>query len=189
MSDKKAKAARREQRSSSGERSRRISASSLRTRTVAIWIVVIAASIGFAGYGIHAYWKSIHPAKALHEFSARERSVFVAALKAGGGTIQSVWLACPDGRVETCRLVGQFIAMFRDSGWRVEENRVMTWNPAHSLGGVHLIVHASGGPDDSVPADTAGLKSSFSALGIPVQTAVAPDVPKNSIGVFFGPDL
>ncbi|HLQ77418.1 MAG TPA: hypothetical protein VK210_08690, partial [Terriglobia bacterium] len=167
MSDKKAKAARREQRSFSGERSQRPSASSHRTRTFAIWIVLVAVSIGVAGYGIQAYWKSTHPAKALHEFSSSERSAFVAALKAGGGTIQSVWLACPGGRVETCRLVGQFIGMFRDSGWSVEENRVMTWNPAHPLGGVHLIVHASGGPDDSVPADTAGLKSSFSALGIP----------------------
>ena len=189
MSDRKAKSARREQRSIAGERSQVMSRRSLRTRAVAFWTVVFAASIVVAGFGMNAYWKSTHPAKALHDFSTKERSAFMEALKSGVGPTQSVWLACPEGKAETCRLVGQFIKMFQESGWRVEENRVMTWNPAHPLGGVHLIVHAAGGPDDAVPADTIGIKKSFSVLGIPVQTAVAPDVPKNSIGVYFGPDL
>lgn len=190
MSDKKAKAARREQRSRILEsepnefRSRR----SPRIKS-ALPLLLVAISIAAIGFGIYAYWNSRHPPGPLHAFSAKERTTFIDTLKGSGAPTQSVWLACPEGKDETCRLMRQFIPMFQESGWRVEGNRVITWKPAHPLGGVHLILRVTGGPDDSTPAESRGIKNSFSSLGIPVQTAAAPDVPANSIGVYFGPDL
>jgi hypothetical protein len=79
--------------------------------------------------------------------------------------------------------------MFQESGWRVEENKVVPWTPAHPLAGVYLILQADGEPDGETRAAEKGMKDSFTALGIPVRSASAPDVPRNSIGVFFGPDM
>jgi hypothetical protein len=136
-----------------------------------------------------AYWNYTHPPGPLHNFSEKERSIFVESLKAGGVATQSVWLACPEGKPETCRLVKQFVPMFQESGWKVEGSQVVQWKPAHPLGGVYLILQSAGTPDDLAAAAAKGVKNSFTAIGIPVHTASAPDVPKNSIGVYFGPDL
>jgi hypothetical protein len=118
-----------------------------------------------------------------------ERAEFVDILKAKVKPTRSVWLACPVGKTETCQLVKQFVPMFAESGWLVESGQVIQWQPAHPLGGVYIILYATSDSDDAPSADTAGVISSFTALGIPVQTASAPDVPKNSIGIYFNPDL
>jgi hypothetical protein len=52
-----------------------------------------------------------------------------------------------------------------------------------------LILQAEGEPDDLTREAERGMKTSFTALGIPVRSASAPDVPRNSIGIFFGPDM
>jgi hypothetical protein len=145
--------------------------------------------MAISGFGISYYRTYTHPPKPLHTFSDKERSAFIQALRANGAPTRSVWLSCPDGKPEICRLVKQFIAMFQESGWRVEENKVMQWTPAHPLGGVYLILQADGEPDDLTRTAERGMKTSFTALGIPVRSASAPDVPKNSIGIFFGPDM
>lgn len=142
-----------------------------------------------SGFAVSAWWNYTHPPKPLHTFNEKERSAFIQALKANGAPTRSVWLSCPDGRVETCRLVRQFIGMFQESGWRVEENKVVQWTPAHPLGGVYLILQADGEPDELTRVAERGMKNSFTALGIPVRSASAPDVPRNSIGVYFGPDM
>jgi hypothetical protein len=71
----------------------------------------------------------------------------------------------------------------------VERGEVVAWKPAHPLGGVYLILHSAGKPDDLAAAAAKGVSNAFTAIGIPVHTASAPDVQKNSIGVYFGPDL
>jgi len=71
----------------------------------------------------------------------------------------------------------------------VEDNKVVQWTPAHPLSGVYLILQADGEPDAVTRIAEKGMKNSFTALGIPVSSASAPDVPRNSIGVFFGPDM
>lgn len=138
---------------------------------------------GILGIGVTLFRMYSDSKKPLHSFSAKEKSDFVSALKAKGVPAHSVWLACPSEREDICQKVRQFVVMFKDAGWQVEENRVHMWNPAHPLGGVHLILNSA----DRI--DTSGVKSSFLSLGIPVQAVSAPDVPGNSIGIFFGPDL
>ena len=142
-----------------------------------------------SGFAISAWWNYSHPPKPLHAFSEKERSVFIQTLKANGAPTRSVWLSCPDGKPEICRLVRQFVEMFQESGWRVEENKVVAWTPAHPLSGVYLILQGDGEPDELTRAAEKGMKNSFTALGIPVRSASAPDVPTNSVGVFFGPDM
>src|SRR6185295_14828843 len=160
-----------------------------RLRAIGLRALFFAVFVAVSGFGISVYWKYAHPPKALHTFSAKERSAFIAMLKSSGVPTKSVWLACPDGKAETCRLVKQFVSMFQESGWKVEDDKVIQWKPAHPLGGVYLILRKSGEPGDTAPRDAVGVRNSFLTIGIPVQTASAPDVPKNSIGVFFGPDL
>ena len=135
------------------------------------------------GVGVTLYRMYSDSKKPLHSFSKKEKDDFVATLKSGGAPLHSVWLACLEGREDICQRVSQFVVMFKDAGWRVEQDRVNTWNPAHPLGGVYLILNSG---DD---IDSRAVKNSFTSLGIPVQTARAPDVPRNSIGIFFGPDL
>jgi hypothetical protein len=151
-----------------------------------LFFVLFAA---ISGIGMSVYWNYFHTDKPLHTFSAKERGAFIQALKSGGVPVLSVWLACPDGKQDVCRLVNQFITMFQESGWRVERNQVVQWKPAHPLEGVYLILQANGEPDDLTRASEKSIRSSFTALGIPVHSASAPDVPKNSIGIYFGPDL
>jgi len=143
-------------------------------------LVLFGAALGIS---ITLYRMYSDSKKPLHQFSAKEKSEFVNMLKTGEAPANSVWLACPEGREDICQRVRQFVEMFKSAGWRVEENRVITWNPAHPLPGVHLILNSG----DSI--DSAGVKRSFTSLGIPVQAVSAPDVPKKSIGIFFGPDL
>jgi len=138
---------------------------------------------GILGIGLTLFRMYTDSKKPLHSFSAKEKSDFVSTLKARGVPDHSVWLACPVGREDICQKVRQFVVMFKDAGWRVEQDRVNTWNPAHPLGGVYLILNSA----DRI--DTSSVKNSFLSLGIPVQAASAPDVPSNSIGIFFGPDL
>jgi len=188
MSNKKAKATRKQgQRRSEADRP----ANSLGPRLKAIGLraLFFGVFMAISGFGISAYWSYTHPPKPLHTFSEKERSACIEALKANGTPTRSVWLSCPNGKPEICRLVKQFITMFQESGWRVEENKVVQWTPAHPLGGVYLILQAEGEPDDLTREAERQVKVSFTALGIPVRSASAPDVPKNSIGIFFGPDM
>jgi hypothetical protein len=152
-------------------------------------VLFVALFAAIFGFGVSTYRNYRNPPRPLHTFSAKERSAFVQALKSSDVPLHSVWLACPEGRQEVCRLVNQFITMFQESGWRVEENRVVQWKPAHPLEGVYLILQAAGEPDELTRAAEKRIRSSFTALGLPVHSASAPDVPKNSIGVYFGPDL
>jgi hypothetical protein len=138
---------------------------------------------GILGIGLTLFRMYTDSKKPLHSFSAKEQSDFVSVLKARGVPAHSVWLACPVGREDICQQVRQFVVMFNEAGWRVEQNRVNTWNPAHPLGGVHLILNSA----DRI--DSSDVKNAFLSLGIPVQAASAPDVQRNSIGIFFGPDL
>ena len=146
----------------------------------ALMFVLVGAILGI---GITLYRMYSDSKKPLHNFSVREKDDFVASLKARGTPAHSVWLACPEEREDICQRVRQFVDMFKNAGWRVEQNRVITWSPAHPLEGVHLILNSGDAIDSSV------VKNSFTSLGIPVQAASAPDVPHNSIGIFFGPDL
>ena len=188
MSNRQSKAARRKAHRPSEEAPPAIHLTS-RLKAIALRVVLFGVVVLIIGLGLSAYRKYLDPPKPLHEFSAKERGAFVETLKSGGVPFHSVWLACPDTRPETCRLVNQFIAMFHDSGWKVEGDRVVQWTPAHPLAGVYLILQAAGEPDDLTRAAEKRLKSSFTALGIPVRSASAPDVPMNSVGVYFGPDL
>jgi hypothetical protein len=160
-----------------------------RLKAIGLRALFFGVFLAISGFGMSAYWNYTHPQKPLHTFSEKERSAFIEALKSSGAPTRSVWLSCPDGKPEICRLVKQFITMFQESGWRVEGSQVVQWKPAHPLGGVFLILQAVGEPDDLTRVAEKGIKNSFTALGIPVQSASAPDVPKNSIGVFFGPDM
>ena len=188
MSNKKAKATRKQGRQNS-ETDRSGNSWGPRLKAIGLRALFFGVFMAVSGFGMSAYWNYTHPPKPLHSFSEKERGAFVDALKAGGAPIKSVWLSCPEGKPEVCRLVKQFIAMFQETGWRVEENKVVTWTPAHPLAGVYLILQAEGEPDDLTRAAEKSIKNSFTALGIPVQSASAPDVPKNSIGIFFGPDM
>jgi hypothetical protein len=188
MSNKKAKATRRQGRPNPEIDGLRTSLGP-RWKAIGLRTLLFGVFLAISGFGMSAYWNYTHPPKPLHNFSEKERNTFIQALKANGAPTRSVWLSCPNGKPEICRLVKQFIAMFQDSGWRVEDNKVVQWNPAHSLNGVYLILQAEGEPDDLTRIAERGMKNSFTALGIPVQSASAPDVPKNSIGVFFGPDM
>jgi hypothetical protein len=188
MSNKKAKATRRQGRRSS-ETVRPGNSLGPRLKAIGLRALFFGIFMAISGFGISSLWNYTHPPKPLHAFSEKERGAFIEALKASGTPTRSVWLSCPDGKPEICRLVKQFIAMFQESGWRVEQSQVVQWKPAHPLGGVYLILQAEGEPDDLTRAAERGMKNSFTALGIPVRSASAPDVPKNSIGIFFGPDM
>jgi len=188
MSKKKAKASRRRV-SRNSEPDRPGTSLGLRLKAIGLRALFFGIFMAISGFGISAYWNYTHPPKPLHTFSEKERGAFIGSLKASGSSIRNVWLSCPEGKPEICRLVRQFITMFQEAGWRVEENKVVQWKPAHPLAGVYLILQAEGEPDDLTRAAEKGLKNSFTALGIPVQSASAPDVPRNSIGIFFGPDM
>jgi len=138
---------------------------------------------GTLGIGLTLFRMYSDSQKPLHNFSTKEKNDFVSALKRRGVPEHSVWLACPVAKEDICQKVRQFVVMFKDAGWQVEQDRVNTWSPAHPLGGVYLILNSADRIDSSV------VKNSFLTLGIPVQAVSAPDVPHNSIGIFFGPDL
>ncbi|HET9131676.1 MAG TPA: hypothetical protein VFO86_12040 [Terriglobia bacterium] len=188
MPKKKAKAARGQSRQHP-DTNRSGNSSGIRLKAICIRVLFFGVFMAISGFGISIYWNYTHPPKPLHTFSEKERSTFIQALKANGAPTRSVWLSCPEGKPEICRLVRQFIAMFQESGWRVEDSKVVQWTPAHPLGGVYLILQADGEPDDLTRIAEKGMKNSFTALGIPVHSAAAPDVPRNSIGVYFGPDM
>ena len=160
-----------------------------RLKAIGLRALFFGVFLAISGFGMSAYWNYTHPPKPLHAFSSTERSEFMDVLKAGGVPTQSVWLSCPEGMPEICRLMKQFIPMFQESDWRVEGNQVVQWKPAHPLAGVYLILQAAGEPDELTRAAEKRIKNSFMALGIPVRSASAPDVPKNSIGIYFGPDM
>jgi hypothetical protein len=188
MPKKKGKAAGRQGRRDS-ESDRSENSTGPRFKSIGLRALFFGIFMAVSGFGFSAYWNYTHPPKPLHEFSEKERNAFIQALKANGTPTRSVWLSCPDGKPEICRLVRQFIAMFEESGWRVEEGKVLPWTPAHPLAGVYLILQGDGEPDDLTRAAEKGIRNSFTALGIPVRSASAPDVPRNSIGVFFGPEM
>jgi len=187
MSNKKSKAARKgSPRSSSADPENK---SSSRLKAIGLRALFFGVFMLISGFAMSAYWNYTHPPKPLHTFTAQERGAFVESLKTTIAPVHSVWLACPTGKPEICRLVMQFTTMFQESGWKVEGNQVVQWTPAHPLEGVYLILQAAGEPNDLTRAAEKQIRSSFTVLGIPVHSASAPDVPKNSIGVYFGPDL
>jgi len=191
MSNKKSKAVRKEQRRrgpQAGEPGKREGLGS-RLKAIALRALLFGVFLTVSGYGMSIFWNRTHPPKPLHQFNEKERATFVDILKAKVKPTRSVWLACPVGKPETCQLVKQFVPMFQDAGWLVESGQVIQWKPAHPIAGVYLILYAASESDDTPSADTEGIISSFTTLGIPVQSASAPDVPKNSIGIYFDPDL
>jgi len=189
VSNKKSKAVRKERRQRGSDKSPGLQEGlGSRLKAIALRALLFAVFLTISGYGMSILWNRNHPPKPLHPFTPSERASFVDRLKAGGKPTRSVWLACPVGKTETCQLVKQFVPMFEISGRRRESGEVIQWSPANPLSGVYLISHAvgEGEPD---PPEASAITSSLTAIGIPTQSAAAPDVPQNSVGVFFNPEL
>jgi hypothetical protein len=141
-------------------------------------------------------WFRWPTAKPLHIYTAAERQAFITPLKAAQkGYI--VWLSCPQAKEDICLLVGQFIDMFKEAGWTVKPETVRRDAPGIPLSGVRLVYYAPDPPQSpklgegvwtAQPLESLNLEEAFKALHIPTEGVHGATVPRDEIGIYFGPD-
>jgi hypothetical protein len=157
---------------------------------------LLAATMVAVGlFGIYVW-----PSVLRHVLDEKERQAFEKPLKKQAkGEHEELRLGCPAYDEAVCSYAGQFVQMFVESGWIVEENEVSRLQINRSPAGILLFRRrVAGGTFNSVAQASPGtiaLYRAFANIGVQVDLATTDGIevndrtinmPDNFILVYFG---
>jgi len=132
-----------------------------------------------------------------HTLNNKETQDFEKPLKAHKGDKQSVRIFCPTGDEQACIYAGQFINIFRDAGWVVEDGVVHRVTLGIPYDGIRLFAYAgkSSNPQDkdsnytwmAISPSLLTVYKAFASIGIESDMGHDPDLSPQQMTVYFGP--
>jgi len=150
------------------------------------------ALLGLISIGVGLkIWPPFHR----HILTQDERDSFEKPLKEQTSPRELVQLACAQADEHTCVYAAQFIALFRESGWRIQENRVARITLARPDAGVTLFKKGTGhlDPDNwrsglwtTVSPSFVNVSQAFENIGIEPEAGANPELAEDAITVYFG---
>jgi hypothetical protein len=111
------------------------------------------------------------------------------------GEHEEVQFTCPAADENTCVYAEQFIDMFREAGWRVQNNEVQRGTLARPPSGIVLFKHTDGTPDPNdwksgtwtrISPGLVSVYQAFASIGIEVDGAGRKDISEDVLTIYFG---
>jgi len=140
-------------------------------------------------------WKAWPPVRR-HILADAERTLFEEPLKKQTDDRYEIQLTCPSADEPTCVYAAQFITLFREAGWKVQNNQVQRVILGVPYSGIRLFSYVEKYPEPDAPADTGvwtkvspslvTVYRSFHAIGIEPDGGIRNDIKENVLTVYFG---
>ncbi len=155
-----------------------------RTFALAVWGAIIV------GVGLKV-WPPFHR----HILALDEREIFEKLLKEQTYPRELIQIACAQADENTCVYAAQFIDLFRESGWKIQDNRVARIALARPYAGVTLFKKGTGhlDPDNwrsglwtTISPSFVNVCQAFENVGIEPEAGSNPDLAEDVITVYFG---
>lgn len=161
----------------------------LSAHTVGLALLVI----GVAAWG-HTIWPPIPR----HILNDHERASFEEPLKRQTADRYEIQLSCPSADENVCTYAAQFINLFREAGWKVNNNQIARVTLGVPYEGIRLFSYVPKYPAPDAPVDSGvwtritpsliSVYKSFSAIGIEADQGIRNDVPDHILTIYFGPE-
>jgi hypothetical protein len=140
-------------------------------------------------------WRAWPPIRR-HVLDDTERSLFEAPLNQQARDRYEIQLACPAADEATCVYAGQFVDLFKDAGWKVQDYQVKRVSLGLPYDGVRLFsyvkqypapdAHSNVGVWTEVSPSLITIYRSFHAIGIEAEQGIRIDEKQNEITIYFG---
>jgi hypothetical protein len=131
-----------------------------------------------------------------HLLDAEERERFKAPLEQQRDERYEIQIACPSADEASCIYATQFIDLFREVGWKIQDNQVQRVTLGRAYGGTRLFEYVEKYPPPDAPTNqgvwtltSSSLVSvyrAFSAVGIEPDEGIRDDVKPNILTIYFG---
>lgn len=131
-----------------------------------------------------------------HVLDEDEKARFKAPLEDQEEDRYDIELACPNSDEATCVYVAQFITLFREAGWKVEDNQVKRVTLGIPYDGIRLFGYVEKYPEPDAPVNSGvwalvsksliATYRSFHAIGIEAESGIRKDEKPNTLTVYFG---
>jgi len=145
--------------------------------------------------GIFVFGRHTWPHERRHIFTDAERQAFEKPLKAQTTPREEIQIACPQADESVCVYAAQFINMFREAGWRIQDNQVQRGMLGTPLAGVVLFSHSDSKPDPNnwrsgvwtaFTPSVENVYQGFANVGVEPDSSSRTDIPENVMTVYFG---
>jgi len=154
-------------------------------------LLILVSIIAFIGHGI---WPPIRR----HQLDDKDRAKFEKPLKDQTRDRFTVILSCPSDDEQVCVYGAQYINIFREAGWTVQNNQIERATLGVPYNGIRLFSYVPNYPKSDAPVNSGvwtkitpsliSVYSAFSAIGIEADSGIRNDVPENFLTVYFGPE-
>lgn len=140
-------------------------------------------------------WTAWRPIRR-HILDDDERANFEEPLKKQNENRYEIQLDCPSADEQTCVYAAQFINLFREAGWKVQNNQVQRVVLGVPYEGVRIFAYVEKLPEPDAPVDrgvwtkvSASLITvyrSFHALNVEPEVGIRNDIKENVLTIYFG---
>ena len=150
-----------------------------------VLLVVMACAMGYR------VWPPIRR----HTLGERERFLFEKPLSEQKEPREQIQIICAQGDETACVYAAQFVNIFRQAGWTVQDNRVVPVRMNNPTAGIVLWKRGEGklDPDNwrsglwtALTASVIDVRQAFANIGIEPELASNPEMPEGVISVYFG---
>jgi hypothetical protein len=163
-----------------------------RNQSILFILAVAAVVIGVVSIvPIDRLWRPVHR----HMLSEKERALFEKPLSDQKEPREEIQIVCAEKDEPACVYATQFVNIFREAGWKVQNNQVERVRMMNPAAGVILFKHGEGklDPDNwrsglwtSLTASLVDVRQAFVNIGIEPENAGNPELPEGVISVYFG---
>jgi hypothetical protein len=165
---------------------------SLQSRVKWLQTPVAMILLGGVVFGIgHHVWPPIRR----HTLSVQERYSFEKPLSEQKEPREEIQILCAEGDEPSCLYGGQFVNLFREAGWKVQNNRIERVRLNNPSAGIVLFKHGTGklDPDNwqsglwtALTASLVDVRRAFVNIGIEPESASNPELREGVISIYFG---
>jgi len=161
--------------------------SKLKRAQVPITMILLAALGSTIGYHV---WPPIRR----HTLSDKERSQFEEPLRYQTEPREDIQIICAQNDERACVYAAQFVGLFREAGWRVQNNRAEPVHMNNPESGIVLFKRGVGKLDPNnwrsglwtaLTASVVDVRRSFVNIGIEAEMEGNPELPEGMISVYF----
>jgi hypothetical protein len=131
-----------------------------------------------------------------HTLDAEEQARFEKPLKHQTDDRYEIQLACPSADESVCVYAAQFINLFREAGWKVQDNQVKRVVLGVPYEGIRIFSYVPKYPEPDAPVNTGvwsavtpsliSVYRAFSAIGIESESGIRNDEKPDALTVYFG---
>jgi hypothetical protein len=137
------------------------------------------------------------PNAGVYELSQEQRAFFLKQLSAQTAPRDTLRIGCTSWSESSCVAAGQFLLLFSEAGWQIEDNKVFRLEPQIPIVGVAIATRTRVGESkEPLPPHEGRWRKmdeshktiywAFSSLHIPVSGSTDETLRESALGIYFG---